>query len=750
MKQVININFQGRIVPIEVTAYEILKQYIESLTRHFDAEEGKEEIINDIENRIGELFQERIKAGATCIVDDDVNAIIKSIGRPEDFDDAEPSASTDSQKAQDSSKQQQSTFTTASGRKRLFRDENHKLVGGVCSGIANYFDIDIAIVRIVFAILFFTFGIGFIPYIILWIAVPSSATTVIGSRRKKLYRDTDDKYIGGVCSGIAHYFGISVWIPRALFLIPFLSFAGRIGHWDDFMGFDSHNIISFSPGALFVYIIFWLVLPEANSTAEKLEMKGEKVDMNSIKESVVEEMKGVQQRVNKFGKEAASVATEKGKAFGSEAGAIARKSSSAFGNIITFLVKAFVYFILGVVAFALVLALFTLGIASFSVFPLKDFIFNSGWQNALAWGTLIFFILVPMIGVITWIIRKITKVKTGSKMLRLGFIAMWVVGWVCVSFLGASISKDFNYSSNLNAQEVSLLNPSVNSLEITTLRSNTNNYRNNWFRNDVFNLSSDDNNATVRNVTVHIAKAANDSFKVTTLKYACGRKEMYADSLANLIVFNAQQKDSTLVLDRGISINTTDKFRNQRVVVTIYVPIGKRIKVQNNIGWLSQISFDRGISIQNSNYDNLEFDNIETGWATGVWYTMTKEGLVTQDGKAASGYRKGGVKINDNGIDVRDGKNRVRINENGISVDENADDENTTVNETGTYRYNDKTPLNKFDSIKMNLKKEEKRFKDSLEEEKKKIDKQLDKYNNKETALLYNVLPSNLLMRFLN
>ena len=90
MKQVININFQGRVVPIEVTAFELLKNYIDSLSRHFAQEEGKDEIINDIENRIGELFQERIKEGATCITDDDVLAVIKSMGRPEEFDAAEP------------------------------------------------------------------------------------------------------------------------------------------------------------------------------------------------------------------------------------------------------------------------------------------------------------------------------------------------------------------------------------------------------------------------------------------------------------------------------------------------------------------------------------------------------------------------------------------------------------------------------------------------------------------------------------
>jgi hypothetical protein len=89
MKKVININFQGTIVPIEESSYELLQQYIESLRRYFANEEGRDEIINDIESRISELFQERLKGGSTCITDEDVNAIIRNMGRPEDFDEAE-------------------------------------------------------------------------------------------------------------------------------------------------------------------------------------------------------------------------------------------------------------------------------------------------------------------------------------------------------------------------------------------------------------------------------------------------------------------------------------------------------------------------------------------------------------------------------------------------------------------------------------------------------------------------------------
>ena len=86
MKKVININFQGRILPIEEMAYENLKNYIETLRTYFDKEEGKDEIINDIECRVAELCEDRLKKGAVCITEDDIDLIIASIGRPEDFE----------------------------------------------------------------------------------------------------------------------------------------------------------------------------------------------------------------------------------------------------------------------------------------------------------------------------------------------------------------------------------------------------------------------------------------------------------------------------------------------------------------------------------------------------------------------------------------------------------------------------------------------------------------------------------------
>src|SRR5919107_1186443 len=228
MKKVININFQGRVIPIEETAYDIMKRYVESLRSFFANEEGRDEIINDIEGRIAELFGETLKKGSVCITDADVSTIIASMGRPEDFEDDE--AKVHSQLGGESTGARSSAYDQyGNAGRRLYRDENHKVIAGVCSGIANYFNIDPVVIRILFLV---TLGVTFIPYLILWVAVPSSASTVIGSRRKRLFRDADDKIIGGVCSGLAKYFAINVWIPRVLFLLPFISFVFRSDHWD--------------------------------------------------------------------------------------------------------------------------------------------------------------------------------------------------------------------------------------------------------------------------------------------------------------------------------------------------------------------------------------------------------------------------------------------------------------------------------------------------------------------------------------
>jgi phage shock protein PspC (stress-responsive transcriptional regulator) len=610
MKQVININFHGRVIPIEVSAFELLKNYTDSLNRYFANEEGKEEIINDIENRISELFQQRLTSGITCITDDDVNAVIKSIGRPEDFESQETAIGTE-EKTNDQN-------TSAAGTyKRLYRDENNKVFGGVCSGMANYFGIDPVIMRVIAVILF---GVAFVPYIILWIVVPSSASSEIGGTRKKLYRDSDDKKIAGVCSGLANYFGVSPWIPRVIFLVPFLSF---ILHWDIF---DFHNFwhFSFSPGALIIYIILWLVVPEATTTAEKLEMKGEKVDIHSIKNSVMEEIKGVKQRAEKFATDNKHIVADMGNT--------AKRTGRSVGDVLVLILKIFAYFIIGCVAFSLVISLLAVALAAIGIFPAaSNFLLREGWQTILAWGVLLFFISVPVIGIITWIIRRLAKMKRHGKTLRLTFISLWIVGWVCVIGLIASLSKDFRTTTANNSQTIVLNVPTINKLEITTANSSPKYYHTQWFKWGPF-VNLEDDTIYLKNLDVHIVRAFNDSFKVTMVKIASGANRHAADVAANAINFNVVQKDSLLLLDRGIELTKENKFRNQRIALIVYVPVGKQIRIDENISGVSTLNF--------AGYDddlNMDIENESKDWDEGVDYIMKADGLYTLDGKPASG-----------------------------------------------------------------------------------------------------------------
>ncbi len=710
MKQVININFHGQVVPIEVSAFDLLKQYTASLNNYFANEEGKEEIINDIESRIAELFQERLKKGVTCITDDDVNAIIKSMGRPEEFEGEDSTAysqSSSSSSTTAGSQQYQQTPGPAEVHKRLYRDENDKILGGVCAGLANYFGIDVVIVRIIFVVLAISFGFGLIPYIILWVAVPSSATKVIGGTRKRLFRDPEDKKIAGVCSGIGNYFGINPWIPRVIFLLPFLSFIFNWSHWGMF-DFPNFLRVGFSPGALLIYIILWLVIPEAGSTAEKLEMKGEKVDLNSIKNSVVEEMKGVQQRAEKLGHEARAFAEEKGKTMGAEMGSVARRSSRSLGDIIVFIVKAFAYFILGCFGFAFVVALFAFAIASIGVFPLKDYLLTDGWQNVFAWGTLIFFIAIPVIGIITWIIRRLAKAKTNRRVLRFTFFGLWLIGLFCFIAMIVSIAKDFKSVSSINEQEIALSNPLVNKLEITNNSPSKKYYRNNSLRFEPFQ-NFDEDSMPIENVTIKIIKSPTDSFRVTMIKMANGSNRRNADTLASLIKFNAIQKDSLLVLDKGITITKVDKFRNQRIIITVYVPVGKQIKVNNNVGWGHNIHFNGPWN--NSDFD-IDIDDEERGWDENVDYVMKANGLYRLNGKPADEWKNGDKnKSNDDGDD-QDDKDSTRM-----------------INKGGTYRYNNSAE--KIDSLKTDLQKVQQLYKDSLLKEQNEIKKKQEENQKK-------------------
>ena len=581
MKKVININFQGRVVPIEETAYEILKQYTESLNRFFANEEGKDEIINDIEGRIAELFAETLKKGSTCICDDDVNRIINSMGRPEDFEteDAPNSNNKDSYTNQEKA----SSFNNEP-RGRLYRADNDKILGGVCAGLANYLRVDASVVRIVFALLLFGAGTGFLVYLLLWIILPTK--NLKSNLTKKLYRNSDEKVIGGVSSGLAAYFNIAVWIPRLIFAFPFvLGIINSIFH-NMFWSFDPFPSVffgSFGGSLTLIYFVLWGVIPEAKTASEKLEMRGEKIDLNTIKTTIQDDLVGFKERADKYGK----VIEEKVNKWGDEVNASSKTSGRRIGHVIGIIFKAFFLFIAGMIAFALLMALFGVLVGGVAIFPFKNFFLDGFWEHALAWATIIGFLIVPIIGFVFWVVRRIMNIKNNNSFLGTTIGIVWTIGLFSFITLAGMILHNFKTKSAIE-ETVTINQPSTNKLFVTIENDNTTFYGDDWFginwdKNDApfYGLSED--SVIMKNVRVSVVKSSDDQFHLKTVKFSRGKNREIAKSVAQHINFDIKQNDSVLTLPKGFIITKNDKFRLQQVLLIIEVPVGKKIQLDKSL-----------------------------------------------------------------------------------------------------------------------------------------------------------------------
>lgn len=164
MKKILSINIRGTVFQLDEDAYERLNKYLNEIYRHFKNKKGHEEIISDIENRIVELFQQKLTDKKQVITLNDVNEVIAAMGHPSDFD-------------YDSEEEKVYVAEVYSrGKKRLFRDKENGMLAGVCAGLGAYFNVDKVWFRIAFLVAFFVGGSGVLVYLILWIALPPART----------------------------------------------------------------------------------------------------------------------------------------------------------------------------------------------------------------------------------------------------------------------------------------------------------------------------------------------------------------------------------------------------------------------------------------------------------------------------------------------------------------------------------------------------------------------------------------------
>ena len=162
MKRTTTVNIGGRVFNMDEDAHNLLDYYLASVAGQFGDQKERKEILDDIESRIAELFSAKISPYRQVISIDDVNEVIGIMGKPSDF-------------AREDGKLP--GYSAGKGYRRMYRNPDERVLGGVCSGMGAYWHIDPLITRIVFLVAFFGFGIGLLVYLLLWIVIPAARTT---------------------------------------------------------------------------------------------------------------------------------------------------------------------------------------------------------------------------------------------------------------------------------------------------------------------------------------------------------------------------------------------------------------------------------------------------------------------------------------------------------------------------------------------------------------------------------------------
>lgn len=270
MKKNISINISGIIFHIEEDGYENLRKYLDSINKYFSTFEDSTEIMADIESRIAEIFLSRLNEGKQVITADDVASLITTMGSVSDFKAAEQDEfdgiNAGAPRPQESTTGSAGGFTGSAyaSPKSLERDQKRKILGGVCSGIGHYMNVDPVWIRLLFAIFAFAWGFTIFVYIVMWIVVPGSYDLTEIEVGKKMFRDPERKVLGGVSGGVASFLNIDILAVRILFVI--LTITGGLG--------------------LFLYIILWVILPEARTLTDRMQMQGEPVTLSNIESNI--------------------------------------------------------------------------------------------------------------------------------------------------------------------------------------------------------------------------------------------------------------------------------------------------------------------------------------------------------------------------------------------------------------------------------------------------------------------------------
>ena len=368
---------------------------------------------------------------------------------------------------------------------------------------------------------------------------------------KKLFRDPDDKMLGGVCSGIAHYIGVdAVWVRLFWVLMPFLDFI--------FLGISTGMLI-------FTYIILWLIIPLAKTTSDKLQMRGEPVNVDSIKDF--------------FGKSPENI-RENVKDFGNDARRVAQNSGSVIGDVLKLLVKImaaiFIFFLLMtalILLIACMVAIFGIGIAGISLNSYLPYLFEGSWEQIVTYISLTLVMIIPAVILILIAVRLISSRYKVPKFIAYTLPILWVLGVLGIMAVSVFTIRDFQRTSSITET----VNIPTNANTIIVQREDD---YDDFDFDDIFQIKEgefavpvDDDLTLKKSTTGH----PYIELKIT----GKGRTEAKAANNLKGVSYNYAVEDSLIRLDNFLFLKEGQRWRKQDVKTTLYLPEGKNIIFRN-------------------------------------------------------------------------------------------------------------------------------------------------------------------------
>ena len=597
MKKTISINIAGIVFHIEDDGYEKLNAYLKAIQKYFSSYEGSKEIVEDIEARIAEKFWDKQKSDDKQAISlQDVDGLIASMGSVSDFaaiEEEEDLAMVGEEK------QAKQTFTGESKsnetygeayqeksqaetnyseykynsiNKKLFRDTKRKLLGGVCAGLAHNLGTDPLWIRLVFLILFLGVGtvisidyhegidneirhntggafssIIFLIYIACWIAFPANANLEEDEQIRKFYRNPDGKVLGGVISGIASYTG---WDLGMLRFVSVLS------------------IFLFGSGIV-IYIILWAIAPEAKTLTDRMQMSGEPITLENIESNIKRTFNVEDRPENSLTKLLLLPFRIISQVF---------KALSPFAEFLVTAGKVFVgglMFFIGVVTIiALIFSLFVgvtaleaghvyfgnnipVGLIGRDASPLMiigGFLASVVPAFVIAWAGL------------SLIIRRNLFTSTVWQ----SALGVFVVGLLVTMYTGVRYARSFAKSASVEKvlnYEVVNKTPSFN--------LNYTGFDQNW------------------EPSTELIGYDGTTIKVEQIFKAEGRDKQDAEKNAVDVNYNIIQKDSILTFDDRLDFNDNARFRDQRLILKVYIPYDKEFTMTRGFAEWIDNSLDR-------------------------------------------------------------------------------------------------------------------------------------------------------------